>query len=120
MNTDITDIIAEIAKVIDAEGRDALFARFKRADSVNLDTELSDTWLTVDSQSDAGDDGYWGSIARLYIEHGDGGQMELEINETVSDHAGDDDPKSGIAISRAERIAYGKLIDEIFALASRA
>lgn len=68
----------------------------------------------MDSQSDTGDDGHWGSSADLDIGY-HGKQMELEINETVSDYTGDDDPKSGTAIHRAERIAYDKLIDEIFA-----
>lgn len=120
MKTDIDSIIAEIAKRIDAEGCDAVFARFEHTDSINFDIDGADAWLTVDSQSDTGDDGHWGSSAGLDIGYGHGKQMELEINETVSDHAGDDDPRSGTAIRRAERIAYDKLIDEIFALARRA
>lgn len=119
MKTDIDGIIAEIAKKIEDEGRDALFARFEHADSINFDIDGADAWLTVDSQSDTGDDGHWGSSAGLDIGCHDK-QMELEINETVSDHAEDDDPMSGTAIHRAERIAYDKLIDEIFALARRA
>lgn len=118
MKTDIDSIIAETAKRIEAEGRDAIFARFEHADSINFDIDGADAWLTVDSQSDTGDDGHWGSTASLDIGYGSK-QMELEINKTVSDYAGDDDPRSGTAIHRAERIAYGKLIDEIFALARR-
>lgn len=117
MKTDIDGIIAEIAKKIEAEGRDALFARFERADSIDLGIDGAYTWLTVGSQSDTGYDGHWGSSARLEIEYGDGVQMALETAETVSDYAGDDDPRSGEAIHRAERIAYDKLIDEIFAIA---
>lgn len=120
MRTDIDGIIAEIAKKIEVEGRDAILARFEYADSIDLGIDGAYTWLTVGSQSDTGDDGHWGSSAKLEIEYGDGVQMELEINETVSDHAGDDDPRSGTAIHRAERIAYDKLIDEIFALVSHA
>ena len=118
MRTDIDGIITELAKKIDAEGRDALFARFECADSINFDIDGADAWLTVGSQSDTGDDGHWGSSAGLDIGYGSK-QMELKINETVSDYAGDDDPKSGTAIHRAERIAYDKLIDEIFAFARR-
>lgn len=118
MKTDIDGIIAELAKKIDAEGRDALFARFEHADSINFDIDGADAWLTVDSQSDTGYDGHWGSSAGLDIGYGSK-QMEFKINETVSDYAGDDDPRSGEAIHRAERIAYDKLIDEIFALARR-
>ena len=120
MKTDIDGIITEIAKKIEVEGRDALFDRFEHADSINFDIDGADAWLTVDSQSDTGDDGHWGSSARLEIEYGDGVQMELETAETVSDYAGDDDPRSGTAIHRAERIAYDKLLAEVFALASRA
>ena len=119
MKTDIDGIIAEIAKKIDAEGRDALFARFEYADSINFDIDGADAWLTVDSQSDTGDDGHWGSSAGLDIGYGSK-QMELKINETVSDYAGDDDPRSGEAIHRAERIAYDKLIDEVVSLVSSA
>ena len=119
MKTDINGIIAELAKKIDAEGRDAHFARFEHADTINFDIDGADAWFTVDSQSDTGDDGHWGSSAGLDIGY-HGKQMELEINETVSDHAGDDDPRSWTAIHRAERIAYDKLIDEIFALARHA
>lgn len=120
METDIASIIAEIAKKIEAEGREELFARFEHADSINFDIDGADAWLTVGSQSDTGYDGHWGSSAGLDIGYGLDKQMELEINETVSDYAGNDDPRSGIAIRRAERIAYNKLIDEIFALARRA
>lgn len=120
MKTDIDGIIAKIAKKIETEGRDALFARFEHADSINFDIDGADAWLTVDSQSDTGDDGHWGSSARLEIEYGDGVLMELETAETVSDYAGDDDPRSGTAIHRAERIAYDKLIDEVVSLASSA
>lgn len=120
MKTDIDGIIAELAKKIDAEGRKALFARFEHAESINFDIDGADAWLTVGSQSDTGDDGHWGSSAKLEIEYGDGVQMELETAETVSDHAGDDDPRSGEAIHRAERIAYDKLLDEIFAFARHA
>lgn len=119
MKTNIDCIITELAKKIEAEGRDALFTRFEHADSINFDIDGADAWLTVDSQSDTGDDGHWGSSAGLDIGYGSK-QMELEINETVSDHAGDDDPRSGTAIHRAERIAYDKLIDEIFAFARHA
>ena len=119
MKNDIDGIIAKIAKIIEAEGRDALFARFEHADSINFDIDGADAWLTVDSQSDTGDDGHWGSSADLDIGYGSK-QMELKINETVSDYAGDDDPRSGEAIHRAERIAYDKLIDEIFAFARHA
>lgn len=118
MKNDIDGIIAKIAKIIETEGRDAIFARFEHADSINFDIDGADAWLTVDSQSDTGDDGHWGSTAGLDIGY-HGKQMELEINETVSDYARDDDPRSGEAIHRAERIAYDKLIDEIFALARR-
>lgn len=118
MKNDIDGIIAKIAKIIEAEGRDAIFARFEHADSINFDIDGADAWFTVDSQSDTGDDGHWGSSAGLDIGYGSK-QMELKINETVSDYAGDDDPRSGTAIHRAERIAYDKLIDEIFALARR-
>lgn len=116
MKNDINGIIAKIATIIEAEGRDAIFARFEHADSINFDIDGADAWLTVDSQSDTGDDGHWGSSAGLDIGY-HGKQMELEINETVSDYAGDDDPRSGEAIHRTERIAYDKLIDEIFVLA---
>ena len=118
MKTDIDGIITELSKKIEVEGRDALFARFEHADSIDFDIDGADAWLTVDSQSDTGDDGHWGSSAGLDIGY-HGKQMELEINETVSDYAGDDDPRSGEAIHRAERIAYDKLIDEIFAFARR-
>lgn len=118
MKNDIDGIIAKIAKIIETDGRDAIFVRFEHADSINFDIDGADAWFTVDSQSDTGDDGHWGSSAGLDIGYGSK-QMELKINETVSDYAGDDDPRSGTAIHRAERIAYDKLIDEIFTLARR-
>lgn len=119
MKSNIDGVIAKIAEIIETEGRDAIFARFEHADSINFDIDGADAWLTVGSQSDTGDDGHWCSSAGLDIGYGSR-QMELKINETVSDHAGDDDPRSGEAIHRAERIAYDKLIDEIFALARSA
>ena len=52
MKTDIDGIITELAKKIEAEGRDTIFARFEHADSINFDIDGADAWLTVDSQSD--------------------------------------------------------------------
>lgn len=74
MKTDIDGIIAELAKKIDAEGRDAIFARFEHADSINFDIDGADAWLTLDSQQDKqdGDDWGWRSTARLEVYYGDG------------------------------------------------
>ena len=114
MRTDINGIIADIAKKIEAEGRDAIFACFEYTDSGGLDIDGADVWLSLDSQQD-GDD--WNSTVRLEIGYGDGKHMELEAAETVS---GDVAWEDKTVINDADRIAYNKLIDEIFALAHRA
>lgn len=116
MRTDIDGIIAEIAKKIEAEGRDAIFASFEYTDSIGLGIDGADVWLALDSQQD-GDDGSWRSTARLEIYYGDDKYMELEAAETVS---GDDFEADPTVLSDVERIVYGKLIDEFFAIANRA
>lgn len=116
MRTDIDGIIAEIAKKIEAEGRDAIFASFEYTDSIGLGIDGADVWLALDSQQD-GDDGSWRSTARLEIYYGDDKYMELEAAETVS---GDDFEADPTVLSGVERFVYGKLIDEFFALARRA
>lgn len=113
MRTDIDGIIADIAKKIEAEGRDAIFACFEYTDSGGLDIDGADVRLTLDSQQD-GDD--WDSTARLEVYYGDGKYMELEVAETVS---GDDFEADPTVLSDVERIVYGKLIDEFFVLARR-
>lgn len=116
MRTDIDGIIAEIAKKIEAEGRDAIFASFEYTDSIGLGIDGADVWLALDSQQD-GDDGSWRSTARLEIYYGDDKYMELEAAETVSYDDFEADPT---VLSGVERFVYGKLIDEFFALARRA
>lgn len=116
MRTDINGIIADIAKKIEAEGRDAIFACFEYTDSGGLDIDGADVRLALDSQQD-GDDWSWRSTARLEIHYGDDKYMELEAAETVS---GDDFEADPTVISDVERIVYGKLIDEFFVLARRA
>ena len=118
MSTDINGIIAEIAKKIETEGRDAIFASFEYTDSVGLGIDGADVWLALDSQQD-GADGGWNSTARLEIYYGDGDDkyMELESAETVSYDDFEADP---MVLSDAERSVYGKLIDEFFAIANRA
>lgn len=101
--SDINEVLAEIAASIEATDVDSMFERFTRADSIHLDADLSDTWMTIDSQSDTGDDGGWGSSARLSIEYGDNLMMEIEADKTV----GNDD------IHETERAAYDELIDQI-------
>lgn len=113
MRTDIDGIIADIAKKIEAEGRETIFACFEHTDSVNLGIDGADVWLALDSQQD-GDD--WDSTVRLEVYYGDGKYMELEAAETVS---GDDFEADPTVLSDVERIVYGKLIDEFFALARR-
>lgn len=114
MRTDINGIIAEIAKKIETEGRDAIFACFEHTDSVGLGIDGADVWLALDSQQD-GDD--WDARTRLEIYYGDGKYMELEAAETVS---GDDFEADPTVLSDVERSVYGKLIDEFFVLARRA
>lgn len=116
MRTDINGIIAEIAKKIEAEGRETVFACFEWTDSIDLGIDGADVWIALDSQQD-GADGGWNSTARLEIYYGDGKYMELEAAETVNDDDAEADPT---VISDVERIVYGKLIDEFFALARRA
>lgn len=116
MRTDIDGIIAEIAKKIETEGRDAIFASFEYTDSIGLGIDGADVLVALDSQQD-GDDCGWNSTARLEIYYGDNKYMELEAAETVS---GDDFEADPTVISDVERIVYGKLIDEFFALARRA
>lgn len=113
MRTDIDGIIADIAKKIEAEGRDAIFACFEYTDSGGLDIDGADVRLTLDSQQD-GDD--WDSTARLEVYYGDGKYMELEVAETVS---GDDFEADPTVLSDVERIVYDKLLDEFFVLARR-
>ena len=113
MRTDIDGIIAEIAKKIEAEGRDAIFASFEYTDSIGLGIDGADVWLALDSQQD-GDDWSWRSTARLEIYYGDDKYMELEAAETVS---GDDFEADPTVLSDVERIVYDRLIDEIFAIA---
>lgn len=114
MRTDINGIITDIAKKIEAEGRDAVFACFEHTDSVGLGIDGADVWLALDSQQDGND---WDSTVRLEIYYGEGKYMELEAAETVS---GDDFEADPTVLSDVERIVYGKLIDELFALARRA
>ena len=114
MKTDINGIIADIAKKIEDEGRETIFACFEHTDSIGLGIDGADVWLTLDSQQD-GDD--WDSTVRLEVYYGDGKYMELEAAETVS---GDDFEADPMVLSDAERSVYGKLIDEFFALARRA
>lgn len=116
MRTDINGIIAEIAKKIEAEGRDAIFACFEYTDSGGLDIDGADVRLTLDSQQD-GAEGGWNSTARLEIHYGGDKYMELEAAETVSGDVAWEDPT---VINDADRIAYNKLIDEFFVLARRA
>ena len=106
--------VIHIAKKIEAKGRDVIFACFEYTDSGGLDIDGADVRLTLDSQQD-GDD--WDSTARLEVYYGDGKYMELEAAETVS---GDDFEADPTVLSDVERIVYGKLIDEFFALARRA
>ena len=113
MRTDINGIITDIAKKIETEGRDAIFACFEYTDSGGLDIDGADVRLTLDSQQD-GDD--WDSTARLEVYYGDGKYMELEVAEIVS---GDDFEADPTVLSDVERIVYGKLIDEFFVLARR-
>lgn len=113
MRTDIDGIIADIAKKIEDEGRDTIFACFEHTDSIGLGIDGADVWLTLDSQQD-GDD--WNSTVRLEVYYGDGKYMGLEAAETVS---GDDFEADPMVLSDAERSVYGKLIDEFFALARR-
>ena len=114
MRTDINGIIADIAKKIEDEGRETIFACFEHTDSIGLGIDGADVWLTLDSQQN-GDD--WDSTVRLEVYYGDGKYMELEAAETVS---GDDFEADPMVLSDAERSVYGKLIDEFFALARRA
>lgn len=116
MRIDINGIIAEIAKKIETEGRDAIFASFEYTDSIGLGIDGADVWVTLDSQQD-GADGGWNSTARLEIYYGDNKYMELEAAETVSYDDFEADPT---VLSGVERFVYGKLIDEFFALARRA
>ena len=111
MRTDIDGIIADIAKKIEAEGRETIFACFEHTDSVNLGIDGADVWLALNSQQD-GDD--WDSTVRLEVYYGDGKYMELEAAETVS---GDDFEADPTVLSDVERIVYDRLIDEIFAIA---
>lgn len=116
MRTDIDGIIADIAKKIEAEGRETIFACFEHTDSVNLGIDGADVWVALDSQQD-GADGGWNSTVRLEIYYGDNKYMELEAAETVSYDDFEADPT---VLSGVERSVYGKLIDEFFALARRA
>ena len=118
MRTDINGIIAEIAKKIETEGRETIFACFEHTDSIDLGIDGADVWVALDSQQD-GADGGWNSTARLEIYYGDGDDkyMELESAETVSYDDFEADP---MVLSDAERSVYGKLIDEFFAIANRA
>lgn len=118
MRTDIDGIIAEIAKKIETEGRDAIFACFEHTDSIGLDIDGADVWLALDSQQDKqdGDDWGWRSTARLEVYYGDDKYMELEAAETVS---GDDFEADPTVLSDVERIVYDKLLDEFFVLARR-
>lgn len=115
MRTDINGIIADIAKKIEAEGRDAIFACFEYTDSGGLDIDGADVRLTLDSQQD-GAEGGWNSTARLEIHYGGDKYMELEAAETVS---GDDFEADPTVLSDVERIVYDKLLDEFFVLARR-
>lgn len=45
MRTDINGIIAEIAKKIETEGRDAIFASFEYTDSIGLGIDGADVWV---------------------------------------------------------------------------
>lgn len=103
--SDINEVLTEIAANIETTDIDSMFERFTRADSIHIDANLSDAWITIDSQSDTGDDGGWGSSARLSIEYGDSLMMEIEVDKTV----GNDD------IHEIERAAYDELIDQILA-----
>lgn len=116
MRTDINGIIAEIAKKIEDEGRETIFACFEHTDSIGLGIDGADVWLALDSQQD-GADGGWSSTARLEIYYGDGKYMELETAETVSYDDFDADPT---VLSCVERFVYNKLIDEFFVLTNRA
>lgn len=118
MRNDINGIIAEIAKKIEDEGRETIFACFEHTDSIGLGIDGADVWLTLDSQQD-GADGGWNSTTRLEIYYGDGDDkyMELEAAETVSYDDFEADPT---VLSDVERSVYGKLIDEFFVLARRA
>lgn len=118
MRTDIDGIIAEIAKKIETEGRDAIFACFEHTDSIGLGIDGADVWLALDSQQDKqdGDDWGWRSTARLEVYYGDDKYMELEAAETVS---GDDFEADPTVLSDVERIVYDKLLDEFFVLARR-
>lgn len=113
MRTDIDGIIADIAKKIEDEGRETIFACFEHTDSINLGIDGADVWLALDSQQD-GDD--WDSTVRLEVYYGDGKYMELEAAETVN---GDDFEADPMVLSDAERSVYGRLIDEFFVLARR-
>lgn len=62
MRADINGIIAEIAKKIETEGRDAIFASFEYTDSIGLGIDGADVWVALDSQQD-GADGGWNSTA---------------------------------------------------------
>lgn len=50
MRTDINGIIADIAKKIEAEGRETIFACFEHTDSIGLGIDGADVWLVLDSQ----------------------------------------------------------------------
>lgn len=118
MRTDINGIIADIAKKIETEGRETIFACFEHTDSIGLGIDGADVWLALDSQQDKqdGDDWGWRSTARLKVYYGDGKYMELEAAETVS---GDDFEADPTVLSDVERIVYDKLLDEFFVLARR-
>lgn len=94
------DVLEEIVCRIDAYGVEELYDRFEHAESVQIPTNKSVTWITVGSQSDSGFDGGWGSAARIEIEL-DNDLAEYEI--TAASPAGN--------IVASERFVFDELID---------
>lgn len=69
-----TDVLDDIVNSLDTID----YGYFLYTESVQLDTNLSETWITVGSQSDAGDDGKLGSTARIEIEYGNDNEQFIE------------------------------------------
>ena len=103
-----THVLNEIIESIESIGGASSFHLFASTESIHLDTKQSDTWITINSQSDTGEDGSWGTRALLDIEYGDDEHDELETSKTVGNGT----------ITKAEQDTYEELINKLTRIAN--
>lgn len=103
-----TNVLNEIIEAIESIGGANNFHLFENTESIRLDTKQSDTWITIDSQSDTGEDGSWGTTALLDIEYGDDEHDELEASKTVGNGT----------ITKAEQDTYEELLNKLTRIAN--